>query len=147
MAQINAKVKKPSKFLLFPWGLMSIILILLLSSLLNKWFGENASWLSLVLIIPAAIFENLKVGYTEMKIMFRKILYTLISFLVVGIAFGLGIAGRYYEYKQVEGNSINRVHLPWYVLLAISVVLLIEIANIFSLLKSVKREFMQVDES
>jgi hypothetical protein len=31
--------------------------------------------------------------------------------------------------------------------LAITVVLLIEIANIFSMLKSVKREFMQVDES
>jgi hypothetical protein len=145
MAQINAKVKKPSKFLLFPWGLMSILLILLLSSLLNKWFGENASWLSLVLIIPAAIFENLKVGYTEIKIMFRKIFFTLISFLVVGIAFGLGIAGKYYEYKQ--GTALNRIHLPWYVLLAITVVLLIEIANIFSLLKSVKREFMQVDES
>ena len=145
MTQINTKIKKPSKFLLFPWGLASILLILLLSSLLNKWFGENASWLSLVLIIPAAIFENLKVGYTEMKIMFRKILYTLLSFLAVGIAFGLGISGRYYEYQQ--GAAINRVHLPWYVLLAVSVVLLIEIANIFSLLKSVKREFMSVDES
>jgi hypothetical protein len=145
MAQINAKIKKPSAFLLFPWGLASILLILLLSSLLNRWFGENAAWLSLVLIIPAAIFENLKVGYTEMKIMFRKILYTMLSFFAVGIAFGLGIAGRYYEYK--EGVAINRVHLPWYVLLAITVVLLIEIANIFSLLKSVKREFMQVDES
>jgi hypothetical protein len=145
MAQINARIKKPSGFLLFPWGLASIVLILLLSSLLNRWFGENASWLSLVLIIPAAIFENLKVGYTEMKIMFRKILYTLLSFLVVGIAFGLGIAGRYYEYKQ--GAAVSRVHLPWYVLLAISVILLIEIANIFSLLKSVKREFMSVDES
>lgn len=144
MATINTRVKKPSSFLLFPWGLASIILILLLSSLLNKWFGENASWLSLVLIIPAAIFENLKVGYTEMKIMFRKILYSLLSFLVVGIAFGLGIAGRVYEYN---GADIKRVYLPWYVLLAVSVVLLIEIANIFSLLKSVKREFMSVDES
>lgn len=145
MADIHARIKKPSSFLLIPWGLLSILLILLLSSLLARWFGNNASWISLVLIIPAAIFENLKVGYTEMKIMFRKILYTMLSFLVVGIAFGLGIAGRYYEYKQ--DVPISRVHLPWYVLLAVSVILLIEIANIFSLLKSVKREFMSVDES
>lgn len=145
MADIHAHVKKPSGFLLFPWGLTSILLILLLSSLLTQWFGSNASWVSLVLIIPAAIFENLKVGYTEMKIMFRKMLYTMLSFLVVGLAFGLGIAGRYYEYKQ--DTPLTRIHLPWYVLMAITVILLIEIANIFSLLKSVKREFMSVDES
>lgn len=143
MADIHARIKKPSAFLLFPWGLASIVLILLLSSLLARWFGNNASWISLVLIIPAAIFENLKVGYTEMKIMFRKILFTMLSFLVVGLAFGLGIAGRYYEYNE----KVDRIHFPWYVLLAITVVLLIEIANIFSLLKSVKREFMSVDES
>jgi hypothetical protein len=144
MAQINTRIKKPSGFLLFPWGLFSIILILLLSTLLNKWFGSNASWLSMVLIIPAAIFENLKVGYTEIKVMFRKIFYTLISFLIVGFAFGVAAAGRYYV---ASDSNTFRLHLPWYVLLAITIVLLIEIANIFSLLKSVKREFMQVDES
>lgn len=145
MAQIEAHVKKPSTFLLFPWGLLSILLIILLSTLLANWFGKNASWLSLVLIIPAAIFENLKVGYTEIKIMFRKIFFSLISFFVVGLALGLGIAGWYYQEKT--GQELTRLHLPWYVLLSITVILLIEIANIFSLLKSVKREFMQVDES
>jgi hypothetical protein len=145
MAQINANIKRPSKFLLIPWGLLSIVLILLLSALLNKWLGANYSWISLVLIIPAAIFENLKVGYTEIKVMFRKIFYSLISFLVVGFAFGVSLGG--YFYTGGPDDTRFRLHLPWYVLLAITVVLLIEIANIFSMLKSVKREFMQVDES
>jgi fatty acid desaturase len=144
MAQINAHIKKPSKFLLFPWGLTSIILILVLSITLSKWFGDNWSWLAMVLIIPAAIFENLKIGYTEMRVMFLKILYSLLSFLIVGFAFGIALAGKYYESKQ--GLTVQRIHMPWYVLIAILVVLLIEVAHIFSLLKSVKREFMQVDE-
>jgi fatty acid desaturase len=144
MAEINAKIKKPSKFLLFPWGLTSIILIITLSLLTGQWYGKNWSWLALVLIIPAAIFENLKIGYTSIRVMFLKVLYSLLSFMVVGFAFGVALAGKYYENKQ--GTPLNRVHLPWYVLLAVVVVLLIEIAHIFSLLKSVKREFMQVDE-
>jgi hypothetical protein len=144
MTQITANVKKPSLFLLFPWGLMSIILILVLSLTLKEWFGSNWSWLAMVLIIPVAIFENLKIGYTSMRVMFMKVFYSLMSFLVVGIAFGIAVAGRYYEEKQ--GLTVQRIHLPWYVLLAILVVLLIELAHIFSLLKSVKREFMQVEE-
>jgi fatty acid desaturase len=144
MAQINAQVKKPSKFLLFPWGLTSIVLIITLSMVTGEWYGKNWSWLALVLIIPAAIFENLKIGYTSIRVMFLKILYSLLSFLVVGFAFGVAVAGKYYENKQ--GSPLDRVHLPWYVLLAVVIVLLIEIAHIFSLLKSVKREFMQVEE-
>lgn len=144
MATINASVKKPSTFLLFPWGLTSIVLILVLSLTLSQWFGDNWSWLAMVLIIPAAIFENLKIGFSSMRVMFLKVFYSLLSFMVVGIAFGIAVAGRYYEQKQ--GLTIQRIHLPWYVLLAILVVLLIELAHIFSLLKSVKREFMQVEE-
>jgi hypothetical protein len=144
MTTINANVKKPSKFLLFPWGLTSIVLILTLSLTLSKWFGDNWSWLALVLIIPAAIFENLKIGYTSIRVMFLKVFYSLISFMIVGAALGVAAAGRYYEGKQ--GLSVQRIHLPWYVLLAVLVVLLIELAHIFSLLKSVKREFMQVEE-
>jgi fatty acid desaturase len=144
MANINARIKKPSNFLLFPWGLSSIILILVLSLTLSKWFGDNWSWLAMVLIVPAAIFENLKIGYTEMRVMFLKIVYSLLSFLVVGLAFGIALAGKYYENNQ--GLVVKRIHMPWYVLIAILVVLLIEVAHIFSLLKSVKREFMQVDE-
>lgn len=144
MATINASVKKPSAFLLFPWGLTSIILILALSLLLKDWFGANWSWLAMVLIIPAAIFENLKIGYSSIRVMFLKVFYALLSFMVVGLACGVAVAGRFYETKQ--GLTVDRIHLPWYVLLAILVVLLIELAHIFSLLKSVKREFMQVEE-
>ena len=64
----------PSSFLMFPWGLLSIVLILALNlALSDKWFGSNWSWITLVLIIPAAIFENFKVGYSTMRIMFMKV--------------------------------------------------------------------------
>jgi len=35
--------------------------------------------------------------------------------------------------------------LPWYVILALGVLLLIQVAQLFSMLKAVKREFMQLD--
>jgi hypothetical protein len=37
------------------------------------------------------------------------------------------------------------VKLPWFVLLALVVMLLIQVAQLFSMLKAVKREFMQMD--
>jgi hypothetical protein len=41
---------------------------------------------------------------------------------------------------------IPRVNFPWFVLLALVVMLAIEAAQIFSLLKAVKREFLQFDQ-
>jgi hypothetical protein len=38
------------------------------------------------------------------------------------------------------------VNIAWYVLVAIGVILLIELAHIFTMLKAVKREFMQFEE-
>ena len=39
--------------------------------------------------IPASpILENFKVGYSTMRIMFMKVVYSLLSFLLVGMAFG-----------------------------------------------------------
>ena len=136
--------KKPSTFLLFPWGLLSIVLILLLNTAFSSFFGKNWSWIALVLIIPAAILENLKVGYSTMRIMFLKVVYSLLSFLLVGMAIGAALAGWHLERFQ---NLINfdRISLPWYVLLALFVMLLIEIAQLFSMLKAVKRELMQFD--
>lgn len=134
-----------SGFLLFPWGLLSIVLILALNLFLSdSWFRTNWSWITLVLIIPAAIFESFKVGYSTMKIMFRKVIYSLISFLLVGMAFGAALAGWQLERFQHISN-IDKVKLPWYVLLALVVMLLIQIAQLFSMLKAVKREFMQLD--
>ena len=84
----------PSSFLLFPWGLLSIVLILVLNlTLSDSWFGNNWSWIILLLIIPAAIFESFKIGYSTMRIMFMKVIYSLISFLLVGMAFGAALAG------------------------------------------------------
>lgn len=136
---------KPSSFLLFPWGLLSILLILILNlTLSDSWFGKNWSWITLVLIIPAAIFENFKVGYSTMRIMFMKVVYSLLSFLLVGMAFGAALAGWQLErFQNITG--IDKVKLPWYVLLALVVMLLIQVAQLFSMLKAVKREFMQLD--
>lgn len=136
---------KPSTFLIFPWGLMSIVLVLGLNLTLNNaWFSKNWSWIALVLIIPAAILENFKVGYSTMRIMFMKVVYSLISFLLVGMAFGSALTG-YYNVKFKEVPDSKSLILPWYVLLALAVLLLIQVAQLFSMLKAVKREFMQMD--
>jgi len=111
---------------------------------LGDWLGTNASWISLVLIVPAAILENLKLGYSTMKVMYMKIFYSLLTFLIVGLIFGIALAGWYYE--RFMKLSIPRVNIAWYVLLAIGIVLLIELAHIFTMLKAVKREFMQFEE-
>ena len=133
---------KPSSFLLFPWGLLSIILVLGLNlTLNNEWFSKNWSWIALVLIIPAAILENFKVGYS---IMFMKVFYSLISFLLVGMAFGSALTGWHIE-KFQKSTGVKTINLPWYVMLALGVLLMIQIAQLFSMLKAVKREFMQMD--
>lgn len=137
---------KPSTFLLFPWGLLSIVLILVLNLTLdNAWFGKNWSWITMVLIIPAAILENFKVGYSTMRIMFMKVVYSLLSFLLVGMAFGSALTGWHISKFQSINASVKTINLPWYVFLALAVLLLIQVAQLFSMLKAVKREFMQLD--
>ncbi len=136
---------KASTFLLFPWGLLSIVLVLGLNlTLNNEWFSKNWSWITLVLIIPAAILENFKVGYSTMRIMFMKVVYSLISFLLVGMAFGSTLTG-YHIDKFQKLQNVKTISLPWYVLLALGVLLMIQVAQLFSMLKAVKREFMQMD--
>lgn len=136
---------KPSSFLIFPWGLLSIVLVLVLNiTLSDAWFNKNWSWIALVLIIPAAILENFKVGYSTMRIMFLKVLFSLLSFLVAGMAIGSAITGYHIEKFQDIPNA-KTIVLPWYVILALGVLLLIQIAQLFSMLKAVKREFMQLD--
>jgi len=137
------KTSKPSGFLLFPWSSLSVVLILVFDIAFSNFFGKNWSWIILVLIIPAAILENLKVGYSTLRVMFLKIVYSLLSFAVVGLAFGIAGAGWYYE--RFQHVQIPRVDIPWYVLLGLGVILLIEMAQLFSMLKAVKREFMQFD--
>jgi len=136
---------KPSSFLIFPWGLLSIVLVLVLNVSLNDaWFNKNWSWIALVLIIPAAILENFKVGYSTMRIMFLKVLFSLLSFLVAGMAIGSALTG-YHIQKFQEISGVKTVRLPWYVILALAILLLIQIVQLFSMLKAVKREFMQLD--
>ena len=139
------QTRKPSTFLIFPWGLASILLLIVLNLTLNDaWFNKNWSWIALVLIIPAAILENFKVGYSTMRIMFLKVVYSLLSFLLVGMAFGSALTGWHIEkFQKISG--VKSMTLPWYVMLALAVLLMIQIAQLFSMLKAVKREFMQMD--
>jgi hypothetical protein len=142
---IMAPTSKTSSFLIFPWGLLSIVLVLVLNISLNDaWFNKNWSWIALVLIIPAAILENFKVGYSTMRIMFLKVLFSLLSFLVAGMAIGSALTGYHIEEFQ-EISGVKTVKLPWYVILALAILLLIQIVQLFSMLKAVKREFMQLD--
>ncbi|MEO7923995.1 MAG: hypothetical protein ABIR30_09965 [Chitinophagaceae bacterium] len=136
---------RPSTFLVFPWGLLSIVLVLALNLTLDgAWFNKNWSWIALVLIIPAAILENFKVGYSTMRIMFMKVVYSLLSFLLAGMAFGSALTGWHVQkFQKIEG--VKSIQLPWYVMLALGVLLLIQVAQLFSMLKAVKREFMQMD--
>ena len=140
-----APLSKPSSFLIFPWGLLSIVLVLGLNLALNDaWFNKNWSWIALVLIIPAAILENFKVGYSTMRIMFLKVFFSLLSFLVAGMAIGSALTGYHIE-KFQEITGAKTIRLPWYVILALGILLLIQVAQLFSMLKAVKREFMQLD--
>ena len=135
---------KTSTFLVFPWGLLSIVLVLVLTLFLNgDWFNKNWSWIALVLIIPAAILENFKVGYSTMRIMFLKVVFSLLSFLVAGMAFGSALTG--FHIKNYQNTTAKTIELPWYVVLALGILLLIQVAQLFSMLKAVKREFMQMD--
>ena len=140
------QTRKPSAFLIFPWGLMSIVLVLVLNlTLSDTWFNKNWSWIALVLIIPAAILENFKVGYSTMRIMFMKVVYSLLSFLLVGMAFGSALNGWHILKFQKVTEPVKTISLPWYVILALCILLLIQVAQLFSMLKAVKREFMQMD--
>lgn len=125
-------------FLLMPWGLFSIIGILVIWLLEPKWLDQNSQWLIIALIFPAAVLENIKTGFSSMRIMFLKLFYTLLSFLMVGI--GIGIGGLNFFYREVEGYSVPFINIPLPVVLAVGLILLIELANVFSLLKAVKRE-------
>ena len=134
---------KPGIFLLFPWSLTAIILILLLTAFLHDWTGDKWKWVAFLLIIPAAVFENIKIGYTSIKVMFLKIFYSLLSFMVVGLTAGLSIAHWHYHSVLIALNPI--IDIPWYIWLALIIVLLIELAHIFSLLKALKRELVQFE--
>ena len=140
---LPATPHKPGAFLLFPWSLTAVVLIILLTAFLHDWTGDNWKWVAFLLIIPAAIFENIKIGYTSIKVMFLKIFYSLLSFMVVGFTAGLSFAAWHYQ-KSFPALQ-HLIDMPWYIWLALVIVLLIELAHIFSLLKALKRELVQFE--
>ena len=70
--------------------------------------------------------------------MFLKILFSLLSFLMTGLALGISLAGWYYE--KFEHVIIPGINLPW-LLLALVQMFTIEAAEIFSL-KGYKRRVL-----
>ena len=143
MATVRSVPSKPGFFLLFPWSLTAIVLIILLTGFMHDWIGTNWNWVAFLLIVPAAIFENIKIGYTSIKVMFLKIFYSLLSFLVVGFTAGITFYRWYANSEAIPVKTI--IDVPWYIWLAIITVLLIEMAHIFSLLKALKRELVQFE--
>jgi hypothetical protein len=127
-----ATQSQPSTFLLLPWSLAAVTIIIALAVLSPNWAGDNWNWLALVLIIPAAVLENLKSGYSSIRVMFLKVLYTTISFFMVGAAVGI------WWYGKTYGGITTK--LSWYIFLGVGVILIIDLANIFSMLKSVKKD-------
>lgn len=79
-----------------------------------------------------------------MRIMFLKVFFSLLSFLIAGMAIGSALTGYHIEKFQTI-TGVKTVRLPWYVILALAILLLIQIVQLFSMLKAVKREFMQLD--
>ena len=79
-----------------------------------------------------------------MRIMFLKVVFSLLSFLVAGMAFGSALTGLHIKNYQ-DAKEAKTIELPWYVVLALGILLLIQVAQLFSMLKAVKREFMQLD--
>jgi hypothetical protein len=60
------------------------------------------------------------------------------------MAFGSALTGWHIDkFQNITG--VKTINLPWYVMLALAVLLMIQIAQLFSMLKAVKREFMQMD--
>ena len=84
---------------------MSIVLIIVLNLTLNDaWFKKHWGWIAFLLIVPAAILENFKVGYSTMRIMFMKVVYSLLSFLLVGMAFGSALTGWHIDqFQKIPG--------------------------------------------
>lgn len=79
-----------------------------------------------------------------MRIMFLKVVFSLLSFLITGMAFGSALT-KVYADKIQKLEGVKAIEMPWYVILALVVLLLIQVAQLFSMLKAVKREFMQHD--
>jgi hypothetical protein len=121
---------KPKSWLLIPYGFLSLIAIISIALFAGEWLDNQWIWLSLVILVPVALLENMKSGHSAMKVMFWKLFWTMLSFLLAGAFFGYLI-----------GKDMIGYEMPWYYLLAIGIILLIELANIYSLLKAVKREF------
>ena len=63
--------------------------------------------------------------------------------MVVGFTAGLSFAAWHYQKSFPALQHI--IDMPWYIWLALVIVLLIELAHIFSLLKALKRELVQFE--
>jgi hypothetical protein len=123
---------RTATFLIIPWSLIALVTLISLAIFAPDWAGTNWNWLAVVLIVPAAVLENLKSGYSSIRVMFLKVLYTALAFFVVGAAVGIWWYGK--------ANGVINSKLSWYFFLGAGIMLIIDLANIFSMLKAVKKD-------
>ena len=129
---------RTSTVLLLPWSLIAMLLLIFFCLIIPDELKDN-EWIMLLFILPTAIMENLKAGYSTIKVMFYKLIFTMLTFMVAGLAGGSAI---YHYYLQQNNKCIlSAIDIPPHVVLTIGIILLIDIANTFTLLKAVKREF------
>ncbi len=121
---------KPKTWLFIPYGFISLLGIMSVVVLAGDWLESQWMWIALVILVPVALLENIKSGHSAMNVMTWKVFWTLMSFLIAG-----GFIG------YILGRENFGFDIPWYYLLAIAIILLIEMANMYTLLKAVKREF------
>jgi hypothetical protein len=130
---------RTSTALLFPWSLASMLLLLFIAIETPEVLNEN-EWLMMVFILPTAIMENLKAGYSTIRVMFYKLIFTMLTFMLAGVAGGVYV---YHQFLQtnLKNCTLPSVNIPYHIALTVGIILIIDVANTFTLLKAVKREF------
>ncbi len=85
-----------------------------------------------------AILESLKSGYSVLRVMYVKLLWTMLSAFIVGAASVLWLAKCAVPLGQ---KYFTFDHAPWQVYMTIVVMVLIELVNMYVLLKAGMREW------
>mgnify|MGYP006924599112 CR=1 FL=1 len=63
---------------------MSMAAIIAVVVMAGDWLEEQWMWIALVVLVPVALLENMKSGHSAMRVMFWKVFWTLMSFLLAG---------------------------------------------------------------
>ncbi len=125
-------------WLLLPWGFLAILAILILGEVRPEFVKNQASWLMVVFIVFVAILESLKSGYSVLRVMYVKLLWTMLSAFIIGVATVLWLSKCSVPIGQ---DYFTFDHAPWQVYMTIVVMWLIELVNMYVMLKAGMREW------